>query len=91
MKCIGRNRKILISSFKDIASTGKPITVDVVKGIVDQVLRSNNLKVDEGFWPYLLKFAEKDGIVDYKFMLEVFRERTQALNKHPKVSVIGTQ
>lgn len=33
------------------------------------------LEVDEECYPLFIKFAERDGVVDYKFMLEVYKER----------------
>jgi len=31
--------------------------------------------VKEEYWPMLLKFAEKNGVIDYKFLLEIYRGR----------------
>ena len=87
MKCIGRNRKILLSTFKDIAEQGKVITPEVVKQTISKIFMAESLQVDEGFWPYLLRFAEKEGVVDYRFMLDVYKERVQVLNSHPKATI----
>lgn len=87
MKCIGKNRKILLSTFKDMADQGKVITPDIVKQTISQIFITNGLQVNDEFWPYLLRFAEKDGVVDYRFMLDVYRDRINALNSHPKVRV----
>lgn len=38
-------------------------------------MRNVGATVDEDCYPHLLKFAERDGIVDYRFMLEVYKER----------------
>lgn len=35
----------------------------------------------------MYKFAEKDGVVDHKFMLEIFKERLYLLSAHPKINV----
>lgn len=89
IRCIARNRRVLMTSFKDLENANKQITIDTVKGLVKQVLNNNNLKIDESFWPYLLRFAEKDGRVDYKFMFDVFKERAQNFTTHPKISTIS--
>jgi hypothetical protein len=36
---------------------------------------ASGLKVKEEYWPLLLKFAERDGVIDYKFLLEIYRGR----------------
>lgn len=83
LRCIGRNRKILGQEFGDLTKLGQPITVDVIKFYIGRVLRKNGLNVDEEFWPYLVNFAIKDGVVDYKFLLERFKERAHVLTAFP--------
>jgi len=87
MKIIGRNRKILISSFSDMSKV-TPVTFEKVRDILIDLLRNNGVTIKEEYWPYLLKVAERDGVVDYKFLLEVFKERSQLLVAHPKASII---
>jgi len=31
----------------------------------------------------LIKFAEKEGIVDYKFLLEIYKDRNRRIDSHP--------
>jgi len=31
----------------------------------------------------LIKFAEKEGVVDYKFLLESYKDRTKRIDTHP--------
>ena len=47
------------------------------------MLRNSGVCVREDGWPILLKFAEKDGIIDYKFLLEVYKERIKRIDTHP--------
>ena len=35
-------------------------------------------------WPYLIKFAERDHLVDYKFLLEVYKEKAIKIENYPK-------
>ena len=49
------------------------------------MLRNSGVFIKEEAWPMLIKFAEKDGIVDYKFLLEVYKERIKRIDSHPIV------
>lgn len=31
----------------------------------------------------MIKFAEKEGVVDYKFLLESYKDRTKRIDSHP--------
>jgi len=88
LKVVGRNRKALIAKFDDIKKGGGSVDATKVKEIIGDVLNHNGYKVQDDQWPYLYKFAEKDGIVDHKFLLEVFRERAYLLSSHPKTSFV---
>jgi hypothetical protein len=89
LRVIGKNRKTLITQFDDLKKQGQEITFNKAKEVIGEVLKTNGLKVTDEQWPYLLKFAEKDGVVDHKFLLEVFRERSYLLSSHPKTSIIS--
>ena len=86
LKIIGRNRKGLITAFEDLKKQGITIDARRVKEIVGGLLESTSLKLNDDQWFYLYKFAEKDGVVDYKHMLDVFKERLYLLSAHPKKS-----
>lgn len=84
MKIIGKNRKLLISTFDDLKQKGTPITLEKAEEIIGNILKNSGVTLTSEKWPYLLKFAEKDGGIDYKFLLEVFKERLYLLSAHPK-------
>ncbi len=44
---------------------------------------SSGQNVQEEGWPILLRFAEKNGIVDFRFLLEVYKDRIQKIDSHP--------
>ena len=48
------------------------------------MLRNSGIQVKPEGWPILIRFAEKDRIIDYKFLLEVYKERTKRIDSHPK-------
>jgi hypothetical protein len=60
------------------------LTFEKVKEVLGDLLTKASLTVPEKNWPLLLKFAEKDGAIDYKFMMEVFKERLDIILSHPK-------
>jgi hypothetical protein len=74
MNIIGKNRKYLLNIFNRRAQK-EVITYDIAKNMIIQILRSVGIVVDDSCYVKLIKFAEKDGIIDYKFMLEVYKER----------------
>jgi len=47
------------------------------------MLRKSGIIVPEDGWSMLLKFAEKNGAIDYRFMLDVYKERISKIEKHP--------
>jgi hypothetical protein len=34
----------------------------------------------------LIKFAEKEGLIDFKFMLDVYKDRIKKIDVHPNVA-----
>lgn len=84
MKIIGKNRKVLISMFDDLKERGIEVNFEKAKEIIANILKSSGNFLSTEKWPYLLKFAQKEGIIDYKFLLEIFKERLYLLNAHPK-------
>lgn len=47
------------------------------------MLKNAGVEVKEESWAMLIKFAEKEGIVDYKFLLESYKDRTKQIDRHP--------
>lgn len=78
---IARNRKVLQAAFETRSSTGQ-VTFQQAKQVLGMALRDFRLSEDQ--WICLLKVAEKSQSVDYKLLLEVFKERSLAKSLHPK-------
>lgn len=74
MHVVGRNRKYLLNLFTEL-NKRETITYQKTKEIMQRLLKNVGLEVEEDCYPLLIKFAERDGVVDYKFMLEVYKER----------------
>lgn len=83
LRCIARYRKVLRNEFADLAKKGQQITIDVIKYWIGRVLKSSGLQLKEESWPVILQFAKKDGVIDYKLLLESFKERANLINSHP--------
>lgn len=47
------------------------------------MLSNVGLKLSDDLWPVLIKFAEKNGSIDYKFLLEVYKDRIKKIDAHP--------
>lgn len=72
---IGRNRKVLLDKFKNEHKLMANITYEKAKSILNSVLEQSNIYLSEKNFSCLIKFAEKNGIIDYRFMMEVFKQR----------------
>jgi hypothetical protein len=49
------------------------------------MFQSLGLRIDSSCYPLLLRFAEKDGVIDYKFMLDVYKERAGRIDGQPNL------
>lgn len=86
IKIFGRNRKYIMNLFTDIEIRRKmEISFEITKEVLATILRSLGITLPDEYWPYLIKFAEREGVIDYKFMMEVYKERIDRCEKHPKV------
>ena len=61
-----------------------PLNFQNVKIVLSALLGSVGLNIEDRFWPLLISFAEKDGTIDYKYLLDRYKDRTQIKNLHPK-------
>jgi len=88
MVIIGRNRKLLSNKFLDLEQRKIAITYDVVKAVIKEVLGTSGIKIDEKNWAILLKFAEFRGIVDYRKLLAVFKDRLHSTSSIPRAKLL---
>jgi Ca2+-binding EF-hand superfamily protein len=79
---IGRNRKFLLENF-EFHSKSSRLTYDVTKKIIEDMLKNSGVYVQDDSWQMLIKFAEKEGEVDYKFFLEIYKDRNKRIDSHP--------
>ena len=78
---ISRNRKVLLSAFEAISPSGLT-SLHQTRQVLSIALRA--FKISEEQWKKLVKVAEKGENVDYRLLLEVFKERSWVKAMHPK-------
>ena len=79
---IARNRKYLLHLFGQITAV-EPVTFNIVKKGIGNLLRSVGIEIENDCYPLLFQFAEKDGKFDYKYMLDIYKERMSRINLPP--------
>lgn len=85
---IGRNRKLLANKFMNLQQRKVPVTPEAAKELIKEVLDFSKVKMENVNWPNLLKFAERDGLIDVKKLLSVFKDRFQNSGSIPRAKVI---
>jgi hypothetical protein len=60
-----------------------PLKLATVKDILRKLLDKHRIDVGDDNWKLLIGFAEKRGLVDVKFLLEVYRQRLEKLEAPP--------
>ena len=88
LAAIGRNRKLIMNKFLNLEQRKVEITYEVAKVIMKEVLDNCKLRVDDTKWPLLLKFAERAGKVDFRLLMDVYRDRVYKLMNVPKTKTL---
>ncbi|CAK76335.1 unnamed protein product (macronuclear) [Paramecium tetraurelia] len=85
INAIGKNRKYLLEIFKHLTQNGQiPLTEDLIKQEMDRMLRSQGIVVRDEQWPQLISWSKKNGRIDYKFLLEVYKDRLNGMDTQPR-------
>lgn len=77
---IARNRKVLQLTFEAMSKDGY-VTHDQARNVLGSVLK----EVPDHDWSEILRVGEKKGLIDYKFLLDIYKDRAAFKQKHPKV------
>ena len=84
IKAINKNRKYIIDKLSNLETSGKKIDFTTVKSFLGNFLRGQRIDVDNKLWKMLIGFAQKDDEkVDYRYMLDKYRERSTNMNTYP--------
>lgn len=78
---LAKNRKALYDIFKKEDHNGMGIKTEKAKDIIKNHLDKNNLKIPDDGWFLLLKSVERYGFIDYKNLMNVFKDRMELLMK----------
>ncbi|EGR32327.1 hypothetical protein IMG5_087900 [Ichthyophthirius multifiliis] len=83
---IGRNRKYLMQQFHKI---NQVITYDICVSVLKKMFNNLGIYIDDLCFNKLIKFAQREGnIIDFKFLLDVYKERFSKINIQPNISVL---
>ena len=88
MVTIGRSRKLIFSKFLNLEQRKVKITYEVARDVLKEILGYCKIKVEDKNWPVLILFAERDGIIDFRMLLDVYRQRVNKLLDAPRSKVI---
>ncbi|KRX05153.1 hypothetical protein PPERSA_06787 [Pseudocohnilembus persalinus] len=89
LKIIGKNRKPLLKEFqKKEQKTQQKITFSEAKTILQNLL-SQYMQLSEKNYNSLIKFAEKNGSIEYQFMFDVYKNRLQQIYNQPQNNKIN--
>ena len=78
---IARNRKVIGITFEAMSRNGK-VDLQKAKDVLMSVAR--HPKVDDELWDRLLGVAVRDGGLDYRFFLEIYKDRALHKQWHPR-------
>ena len=80
-RLIAKNRKILLDLFEQVGRSGK-VEYEKGKEVVTTVF--SMIKLNEEQWRKVLGVAMKDGVVDYRMFLDVYKQRCTSAQQHPR-------
>ena len=80
-RVIARNRKLLQITFDAMSPNGR-VEVQQAKEILGSVLR--NMKITDESWNKIIGVAIKEGTVDYRFLLDIYKDRAIMKQWHPR-------
>ena len=80
-RIIGKNRKMLLLTFEASSRDGK-VTYQSAKDVLSTVLKDMSLTEEQ--WRQIVRPAERDGQVDFKQLLDIYKERASTKDLHPR-------
>lgn len=81
---VGRNRKLILLAFEALSRDSK-VTYEKAREVLSMALREFRLSEDQ--WRKLLRVADREGMVDYRFLLDIYKERSTLKVLHPRPAV----
>ena len=85
---LARNRKVIYNKFLHLEQRKVAITFDIARSVLKEVLDHSGMKMQEQNWVYLIKFAENKGVVDFRKMMSIYKDRLQRHTSIPRAKLI---
>jgi Ca2+-binding EF-hand superfamily protein len=76
-----RHRKVLLLTFEAMNKEGR-VSYQQARNVLGSVLKQANLSEDQ--WQRLIRIAEKDGVIDYRLLLDIYKDRSTVRQMHPR-------
>jgi Ca2+-binding EF-hand superfamily protein/nucleoid DNA-binding protein len=80
-RLISKNRKMLLDTFEQVGRNGR-IEFEKAREVVATGFGS--LKISEEQWRKVLGVAFKEGLVDYRMLLDIYKQRCTSAQQHPR-------
>ena len=80
-RLIARNRKVLLDMFDQVGRGGK-VEFEKAKDVLVSVFEK--IKLGEEQWRKVLGVALKEGLVDYRMFVDVYKQRCTSAQQHPR-------
>lgn len=80
-RLLAKNRKMLLDSFEQIGRGGK-VEYEKSKEVINTVF--NGIRLNEEQWKKIVGVACRDGLVDYRTMLDIYKQRCTSASQHPR-------
>ena len=85
---LGRNRKLIYNKFLNLEQRKVVINFEIARGVMKEILDFSGVKIEEKNWAYLIKFAEKGGIVDFRKLMGIYKDRLSKTSSIPRAKLI---
>lgn len=87
IKALNKNRKYIIEQLSSMEGSGTTIDFKAAKNFLSHFLRGQRIQVEPKLWNLLIGFAIRDDQkVDYRYMLDRYRERSTNMNTYPMLA-----
>ncbi len=84
LRVVARNRRTLLQCFREEHKKRGEVSIRRAKEIIYPIIKEQaHVEMTDKNWTKLLKFADRNGAIDYEFLLEVFKQRLESLVAFP--------
>lgn len=85
IRLIGRNRKHLLEEFHKLAGSDRVVIPEKqITRVIMALCQKHQQPHSEALYRQLVAFAGRDGMVDYRLLLDIFKSRMERIEQFPK-------